>query len=194
MELYLFWIVDGEDFYSRKGRYGLAGLIVCDDRKRIRYVYSGWAGCAHDTRVFKNSLLALQPERFFSGDEYLLADSGYTPSRHIIPVFKKPPRGSLTKKETRFNSRLSSIRVRVEHCIGILKGRFQSLKGLRIVLRRDKDIKRAVYWIRACCVLHNFLLKEEECSKWLDEEMGDDEDRTPPEASGQPSSRGESEG
>ena len=32
---------DGEDYDSRKGRYGLAGLIVCDDMKRILYVYTG---------------------------------------------------------------------------------------------------------------------------------------------------------
>jgi hypothetical protein len=27
--------LDGEDYYSRKGRYGIAGLIVCDHNKRI---------------------------------------------------------------------------------------------------------------------------------------------------------------
>ena len=29
---------NGEDYYSRKGRYGLAGLLVCDDKKKIRHV------------------------------------------------------------------------------------------------------------------------------------------------------------
>jgi hypothetical protein len=170
-------LLDGEDYFSRKGRYGIAGLIICDHNKRIRYVYSGWAGCAHDARVFENSRLALHPEQFFTGNEYLLADSGYSPSQHIIPVFKKPPHSSLTAEETQFNFKLSSIRVQVEHCIGILKGHFQSLKGLRIMIRQEKDIKQSVYWIRACCVLHNLLLQDKIDNEWLEVER-DEEDIT----------------
>ena len=55
---------DGEDYYSRKGKYGLSGLIVCDDWKRIRHIYTGWPGCAHDARVFENSPLALNTQQF----------------------------------------------------------------------------------------------------------------------------------
>ena len=32
---------DGTDYYSRKGYYGMAGLVICDDLKRIRYLYTG---------------------------------------------------------------------------------------------------------------------------------------------------------
>lgn len=167
--------LDGEDYYSRKGRYGISGLIVCDDNKRIRYIYTGWPGCTHDARVFENCALARLPEQFFVNNEYLLADSGYTPSRYIIPAFKKPPNRDLSIEENQFNYQLSNIRVRVEHCIGILKGRFQSLKGLRIMLRRDKDIKRAVYWIRACCVIHNLVLQDQVDNEWLEDE-GDEGD------------------
>ena len=163
-------LLDGEDYFSRKGMYGIAGLIVCDDHKRIRYVYTGWPGCAHDARVFDNSILARQPDRFFAGDEYLLADSGYTPSLQIIPSFKRPPNRGLAMDEAQFNSQLSNIRVRVEHCIGILKGRFQSLRGLRTVIRREKDVRRLVYWIRACCVLHNLVLQDPVEQEWLEDE------------------------
>jgi hypothetical protein len=171
---FLFWRISPswteEDCFSRKGRYGIAGLVVCDDRKRIRHVYTGWPGCAHDARVFENSILARQPDRFFSGEEYLLADSGYTPSLRIIPAFKKSQGRSLNPDEAEFNSKLSNIRVRVEHCIGILKGRFQSLKGLRTVIRREKDVRRLVYWIRACCVLHNLALQDPVEQEWLEDE------------------------
>src|SRR5215469_13204116 len=60
---------DGEDYYSRKGKYGLAGLVVCDDQKRIRHIYTGWPGCTHDARVFENSPLALNTQQFFTGGQ-----------------------------------------------------------------------------------------------------------------------------
>jgi len=167
-------LLSGVDYFSRKGRYGISGMIVCDDHKRIRHIYTGWPGCTHDARVFNNSALACQPDRFFTGDEYLLADTGYTPSTRIVPTFKKFP--SLAIDETQFNYRLSNIRIRVEHCIGILKGRFQSLRGLRTVIRQEKDVKRLVYWIRACCVLHNLVLQDPVEQAWLrDEEEDGDE-------------------
>jgi hypothetical protein len=172
--------LDGPDYYSRKGRYGIVGLVVCDDRKRIWHVYSGWPGSAHDARIYDNSRLCLHPDQFFSGDEYLLADSAFSPSLNIVPVFKRPPHSALPPDEARFNRQLSRIQVRVEHCIGILKGRFQSLKGLRIVIRREKDAKRAVYWIRACCVLHNLALQDPVDGEWLEGER-DVEDEGPVE-------------
>jgi len=168
-------LLDGEDYFSRKGKYGISGMIICDDHKRIRYIYTGWPGCSHDGRVFNNSAVARQPEKFFNGEEYLLADSAYTPSPYIIPAFKKPPTSSMPSDEARFNHKLSNIRVRVEHCIGILKGRFQSLKGLRTVIRSERDVKLLVYWIRACCVLHNLFVQDPVEQDWLEIEENIDD-------------------
>jgi len=59
-----------------------------------------------------------------------------------------------------FNTAVAAVRIKVEHTIGRLKGRFQSLKALRILISTAKDHARAVLWIRACCVLHNILLED----------------------------------
>jgi hypothetical protein len=42
----------GEDYFHQKFNYGINGLVVCDDRRRIRYFYMGWAGSVYDQRVF----------------------------------------------------------------------------------------------------------------------------------------------
>lgn len=58
----------------------------------------------------------------------------------------------------------------MEHCIGILKGHFQSLKGLRLAIRGERDITRMVCWILTCCVLHNLVLQDAFDSEWAEDE------------------------
>ncbi|XP_055330076.1 uncharacterized protein LOC129582574 [Paramacrobiotus metropolitanus] len=67
--------VHGEAYFTRKYNYGLNATIICDDRKRIRYVLCGFTGSAHDSRVYGSSKMAINPANYFSDDEYLLADS-----------------------------------------------------------------------------------------------------------------------
>lgn len=53
------------------------------------------------------------------------------------------------------------IRIRIEHAIGLLKGRFQSLFELRIqVYTHDRHLW-AIIWIRCCIILHNLILQVE---------------------------------
>jgi hypothetical protein len=60
-----------------------------------------------------------------------------------------------------FNNHVSFVRVRSEHCIGFLKGRFQSLKGLRLTINNREDHIYATQWIMACVAVHNFALLHE---------------------------------
>lgn len=145
-----------EEFYSRKSFYATTGMIVCDHKKRITHLFTGYVGSAHDMRVFDGSQLANNPEKYFSSEDYLLADSAYTASTTIVPVYRKI--GKLEVEKSKFNVRHSSARVCVEHCIGILKSRFQSLKDLRMPVRDKKDVARINAWIKTCCILNNFLI------------------------------------
>ena len=46
------------------------------------------------------------------------------------------------------------------------------------MIRQEKDIKRSVYWIHACCILHNLLLKDTADNEWLEVEKDEkDEDQ-----------------
>jgi len=128
----------GEDYFSRKMGYAINGLVVCDDLKKFRYVKIGWPGSVHDMRVYSHSYLFLNPERYFDPGQYLLADSAYAESPTVIPAIKRSPHQSLSEKERKFNYKHSTKRISVEHCIGMLKGRFQSLKHLRTRLTDEK--------------------------------------------------------
>jgi hypothetical protein len=56
------------------------------------------------------------------------------------------------------------VRIKSEHAVGHLKGRFQSLKGLRQQIKNETDHLRAIEWIRACIVLHTMIHEIEEGS------------------------------
>ena len=153
---------NGEDYFDRKSNYSLNAMVVCQHDRRITYIFTGIPGSYHDQRVFNLSALgqAANHERFFSGEEFILADSAYTPTIGCVPIVKKPANGSLTFKDIAFNEACASARVVAEHTIGLLKMRWQSLRGLSMLIRGPEDVQTAVHWIMACVVLHNLLLGE----------------------------------
>ncbi|KAI5086650.1 putative nuclease HARBI1 [Silurus meridionalis] len=76
---------------------------------------------------------------------YFLGDRGYPCLPYLMTPYPEPEPGP----QTRFNLALSRTRAKVEMTIGILKSRFQCLRGLQISPERACDI------IVACVVLHN---------------------------------------
>jgi hypothetical protein len=70
-----------------------------------------------------------------------------------------------TQENTTFNYYVSNIRIRSEHCIGFLKGRFQSLRDLRIRINTEKNMKFAALWVTACIAVHSFAMDHEDGSK-----------------------------
>ncbi|GAV05984.1 hypothetical protein RvY_16028 [Ramazzottius varieornatus] len=149
---------DGEDYWSHKSRYGISAMIVCDDKRKIRYVFVGFCGSVHDMKVYSNSRLASLTSKLFTPGESMLADCAHTMSAVAVSSYKRP--SSLVADNEQFNFYLASIRIRVEHTIGILKGRFPSLQSLRIKIFDKETHERAVRWIKACVVLHDMLPKD----------------------------------
>lgn len=90
----------------------------------------------------------------------------------LIAPYKKPER-DLRENEI-FNNHVSMVRIRSEHAIGFLKGRFQSLKGLRVNITDEATHKLATYWVAACIGLHSFALMCEEEDRAADEDVMND--------------------
>ncbi|OWZ12341.1 hypothetical protein PHMEG_00014514 [Phytophthora megakarya] len=113
---------NGEDYYSRKASYAVNALVTCDDGARVRSIVVGWPGSIHDNRVWINSPVALRPAGHFQCNER------FRSSNIMIPAFKKPPKTELHPDNNYFNTRLAQVRIKSEHCIGLLKMRFQYLR------------------------------------------------------------------
>jgi len=48
-------MVNGEDYYMKKGDYAIKGLAIFDDAVRITWVEMGWPGSVHDNCLWSNS-------------------------------------------------------------------------------------------------------------------------------------------
>lgn len=82
--------INPEDFWTRKHTYALNSLLICDHQARIIYSFHGYCGSSHDQRIFSHTEISQHPEDFFGENEYILADSGYTCTKNLIPTFKSP--------------------------------------------------------------------------------------------------------
>jgi hypothetical protein len=162
---------DHVDFFDRHHQYSLSTMIVCNDRRQILLHDSGWPGSVHDQRVFKHSELNINIENFLDDGEYIIADAGYANTNNIITSYKMPPgESSLPQPRAFFNRVHASARVKVEHTIGLLKGRFPILRGIPIRITQDNNtILDVIRHIEACIILHNILntFSETDCKDWM---------------------------
>ena len=86
--------------------------------------------------------------------------------------------------EEKFNTALARPRVLSEHCIGIWKGRFPFLKGIRMKITDDTNsLKHILRMIDVCVILHNFLLEQNDEAPvdWMDVSRDDDDDEEEPD-------------
>ena len=104
-----------------------------------------------------------------------LGDSAFKPCEVMVPAFKKPFMAELDAYKSFFNTKLAKPRIRSEHCIGVLKGRFQLLKKLRTIVAAKSDMVRLNKIVTAAAVLHNLMLQETCPEDWIfmEEELED---------------------
>jgi hypothetical protein len=158
-------------YHGRKYAFSISTLVLNDDRRRIRYFLAGWPGSAHDNRIFKNSSIYKNFEKFFSEIEYMIGDSAFEPTKFMVSAFKKI--GVTAGKEI-FNDTISRPRVISEHTIGIWKGRFPPwLRSIRMRVTKDKQsMVNILSVIMVSVILHNFLIEENE-PDWIDDDPDD---------------------
>jgi len=99
---------------------------------------------------------------FFSQGEYLVTDTAYEPSEHVVPAFKSSPGTGLRlpPKKQMFNICLSSPRVTAEHTMGLWKGRCGWLRKIKMLITNKKEsLEKVLEYIDATIVLHNMLIE-----------------------------------
>ena len=125
--------------FGRKHGFSITCFIINDDKRRIRSYLAGWPGSVHDNRVFGKMKMNQSPESYFSSSEYILSDSALENCNFVVAAFKKPPLKPLPRENERFNTKLATARILVEHTIGLLKGQFPWLKRIRNRINGEKN-------------------------------------------------------
>jgi len=130
-----------------------------------------WPGSVHDNRVWSNSEIYLGRDKYFYHKEYLLGDSAFSTSAVMIPAFKNGHNRSLSEEKRFFNTKLAKVRIKSEHCIGLLKAGLQWLWGFQRVIGEKSDLD-AIFKLTMCaCILHNLLIEHAVPPDWFDDEM-----------------------
>ena len=127
---------------------------------------TGYSNAMHDTRVWGQTRIHPNPLSYLSPGQYFLGDAAYTPTSYMVSPYKTPEANRV--ENTTFNKQLSHIRIDIKHTFGILKRRWKSLTGLRLILTSEKKYEFACMWITACVVLHNILIDLHD--EWNEEE------------------------
>ncbi|XP_054085161.1 uncharacterized protein LOC128921451 [Zeugodacus cucurbitae] len=153
---------DPEAYFSRKHIYSVKAQAVCDHRLQIRHLVLGFPGSVHDARIFNNSELSIEARKFFGEGEWIAGDSAYKLSSTVITPLRENSRNLTLSQRNFFNKTFSQYRNRIEHCFGMLKERFGSLKGLRLQIKNEKCMRKVNKWILCCALLHNFILQQDD--------------------------------
>jgi hypothetical protein len=165
-----------------------------DHRRRFVELTVGWPGSVADGRVFANSFLRANLERFLKSlpsvpvatkatdtsetlyeavPAYILADSAYSSTSRIVPTFKNTE-CNRCRIVAKLNAKLASVRYYIENAFGICKGRFRILN--RPLECAKEDVVRASFLITAIFVLHNFLIEEKDDTV-IEQVVADSNDR-----------------
>lgn len=152
----------GDEFINRKGKATINVQATCDSTEKFTSIDVNWPGSVHDSRILKNSLL-FQFMNSIQTDAIILGDEGYGISNWLMVPFRNPQ----SESEKAFNRIMTSERVIIERCFGMLKRRFPIL-AYKIRL----SVSDAPKIILCCVILHNISkhLNETDC-EFEDEEF-----------------------
>ncbi|VDC04986.1 unnamed protein product [Peniophora sp. CBMAI 1063] len=149
----------GNNFFDRKANYSTAVEIVSLPDLRIIDFSVGRPGSTHNSTGWRDTWVYQRREGLLRSDEWIWGDSAYPLTKWCQSPYIKPEKRHPDNKQ--FNYYLSRVRVRSEHAIGYLKGRWASLKGLRVSVDDLEGLKFASIWIRSAIILHSYAMEHE---------------------------------
>lgn len=164
---------DRDNLYVSRLKRGhaLNVLATCNADLLLTNVVAKYPGSSNDSYIWNNSNLRglFQEGRF--GDAYLLGDSGFGLSPHLLTPVMNAEENSA---EERYNTSHRRTRQVIERCFALLKGRFRCLHKDTGKLKFNPA--KCCRVIIACCVLHNMCVINRLPEEDIDLDENDDND------------------
>ncbi|KAF8576129.1 hypothetical protein K439DRAFT_1649368 [Ramaria rubella] len=152
----------GNSWYDQKSNYSLNVQLISMPNLRIIDYGVGLPDSQHDAMAWKGTRIPQEHEQLLGRDEWVWADTAYPLQTWCQAPYKKFIRPDKDLPENaKYNYYVSRVHVHSEHCVGFLKGRWSSLRGLRLHIDRPAHIRFATIWVSPCIVLHNFAMLHE---------------------------------
>jgi hypothetical protein len=142
---------DYEGWYCRKGFTAMNMQCICDHNMRI-LSYSIMSGCHNDKMLWQHSNIGRDASMLIPKGYHLIGDSGYT----LQPWLLIPYTDFDDVLRRKYNYKLSSTRMKIENCYGLLKNRWRMLKSELPM----KSMRANVQILEACLFLHNLCVAE----------------------------------
>ena len=64
------------------------------------------------------------------------------------------------------NAKISKLQIKSEHCIGLIKGKFQYFKCIRVQIHEKKDMRRIICLFTYAVILHNLVVWDPVPADW----------------------------
>jgi hypothetical protein len=159
-------------------------LACCNFDMTFSFVYPGFEGSAHDSRVLRDALMR-NAFPFYGPHTYYLADKGFplctlclTPFRNVNYHQNQFQHHQPEDPQELFNWRHASCRNIIERSFGAIKSRFRILREMPPYKYRTQ-----VKMVMACFYIHNFIKQFGDNDDWLDpgneEDIGDQDPYEP---------------
>ncbi|KAJ1692918.1 hypothetical protein LUZ63_009616 [Rhynchospora breviuscula] len=159
-----------ELFRNRKGFNSQNVMAAVDFDGYFVAVVTGWEGSTHDNLILQR---AIEDGFIVPPGRYYLVDGGYANTRQFLSPYRgiayhlarfRQGQQQYGCPEELFNHRHAQLRNIVEKTFGILKSRFKVCVYMRkYKFKIQKDI------IKACCILHNFIKRQNHLQNVSDE-------------------------
>ncbi|KAI3453559.1 hypothetical protein Pfo_010222 [Paulownia fortunei] len=135
-------------YRGRKGDCTQNIMVACSFDMRFTFVWAGWEGTAHDSRIFNEAIHrpTLKFPCLQQVSKYYVVDVGYP----NISGFLAPYKGTQL-----FNHSHSSLRNIIERCFGVLKSRWPILKKMA---KFPFETQRLI--VVVSMALHNYIRQE----------------------------------
>lgn len=141
-------------YVCRKGFHAINVQLVTDADLRVLNVVCRYPGSTHDSFIWRNCELQ---DRFANNNMpngWLLGDSGYPLTPHLLTPFINPA----NRNEERYNRKHKSTRCSIERANGVVKQRFRCLHKSGGCLMYSPQ--RCINIIISCLLLHNICIRD----------------------------------
>ncbi|CAI9287724.1 unnamed protein product [Lactuca saligna] len=158
-------------YIGRKGYATQNIMAVCDFNMCFTFVWAGWEGTAHDTRIFNEALQRSDLNfPYPTGDKYYVVDAGYpntrgylapykgTNIRYHLPDFRRGHSAAVREPrepKEKFKYLHSSLRNIIERTFGVWKARWALLRDMHVNYKYKNQVKIVI----ASMAIHNYIRK-----------------------------------